>query len=302
MTDPRRANLYLAVTILLWSTVASAFKLTLRTLPVPDLLLLASLISALALWILLLSTQGVAAVRGQSLRQIAGSALQGALNPVLYYLVLFYAYKLLPAQQAQPLNFTWPLMLMLLAAPLLGERITPRKAIALVISYCGVVLVVTRGSFAGLEAIDGTGVALALGSTVVWALFWMFNLRDRRHDLLKLAMAFSWGTLYLIVIVLLRGGLTPPSPAAIAGACYIGLFEMGVTFFCWLRALSLARNPALPLNFVYLTPFLSLIWIRLIVGEIIHFTAILGLALIVAGILLQKSSTRLAGVTIERDT
>ena len=35
------------------------------------------------------------------------SLLPGLLNPCLYYLVLFKAYELLPAQQAQALNYSW---------------------------------------------------------------------------------------------------------------------------------------------------------------------------------------------------
>ncbi|MBC8478160.1 DMT family transporter, partial [bacterium] len=146
MTRDHQANIYLLLTIFWWSTVAAVFKLVLRRLPVADLLLLATLTSTLLLWVLLLARGGRVLLRQQSSRELALSALQGALNPVLYYLVLFNAYKLLPAQQAQPLNFTWPLMLMLLSVPLLKQQLTWRKMLALVVSYTGVLLVVTRGN------------------------------------------------------------------------------------------------------------------------------------------------------------
>ena len=283
------ANQYLILTILCWSTVATAFKLVLRTLPVADLLLIATVTSTILLWSLLLILGKGALVLQQSRRQLLLSAFQGVLNPVLYYLVLFEAYRLLPAQLAQPLNFTWPLMLMLLSILFLKQRLTGRKLMALLISYGGVVLVVTRGNFSLLMVEDPGGVLLALVSTVFWALYWLLNLRDKRDDLLKLTMAFSWGALYLIIALPWRAPIQFPSFGVLGGAIYIGVFEMGLTFFFWLRALKLARNQALPLNVIYLTPFVSLIWINFLLGEQVHHTAIIGLLLIAGGILLQRS-------------
>jgi drug/metabolite transporter (DMT)-like permease len=283
------ANHYLFLAILCWSTVATAFKLVLRTLPVGDLLLLATLTSALLLWSLLLIQRKGSLLFQQTRKQLALSALQGALNPVLYYLTLFEAYRLLPAQLAQPLNFTWPLVLMLLSILFLKQRLTWRKLLALLISYSGVVLVVTRGNFSNMLVEDMRGVLLALISTIFWSLYWLLNLRDKRDDLLKLTMAFSWGALYLIIALPWRAPVQLPNIAVLGGAVYIGVFEMGLTFFFWLRALKLARNQALPLNTIYVTPFISLIWINFLLGEQVHYTAVIGLLLIAVGILLQRS-------------
>ena len=62
------------------------------------------------------------------------------LNPVLYYLVLFEAYDRLPAQIAQPLNYTWAITLALLAVPLLGQRLSGRDMLAVLLGYGGVVI------------------------------------------------------------------------------------------------------------------------------------------------------------------
>jgi len=170
--------------------------------------------------------------------------------------------------------------------------LTWRKLLALLISYGGVLLIVTRGDFSTLLVKEMRGVFLALVSTVFWSLYWLLNLRDERDDLLKLTMAFSWGALYLIITLPWRAPVQLPDFAALGGAIYIGVFEMGLAFFFWLRALKLARNQALPLNAIYLTPFISLIWIHFLLGERVHYTAVLGLMLIAGGILLQKSLPR----------
>ncbi|MCD4732585.1 MAG: DMT family transporter, partial [Bacteroidales bacterium] len=77
----------------------------------------------------------------------------------------------------------------------------------------------------------------------------------------------------------------------IMGSIYIGLFEMGITYFLWLKALKLSINTAKVSNLVYLSPFISLIIIRNIVGEKILFSTIVGLLFIISGIIIQQFST-----------
>jgi len=63
---------------------------------------------------------------------------------------------------------------------------------------------------------------------------------------------------------------------------------MGLTFFVWSKALKLSKNTAKISKFIYLVPFLSLIFIRQIVGEVILPSTIIGLSLIVVGIVLEE--------------
>jgi drug/metabolite transporter (DMT)-like permease len=81
--------------------------------------------------------------------------------------------------------------------------------------------------------------------------------------------------------------LDSPWPG-IAGSIYIGIFEMGATFFVWLKALEYAENQAPVANLIYLSPFISLVFIHLVLGEKILATTIIGLFLILLGIIIQK--------------
>lgn len=76
------------------------------------------------------------------------------------------------------------------------------------------------------------------------------------------------------------------------GAVYSGIFEMGLTFILWLKAMQLATDTARVSNLIFLSPFLSLIFIRLIVGEQILPSTFGGLLLIVSGILIQQLKIR----------
>ena len=265
--------------VLLWSTVASAFKLSLRYLTPLGLLFYASMTSLIVFGVLY---SRKFSLRKENLR----SAYLGLINPLLYYTVLFSAYDRLPAQEAQALNYTWPLVLVLLSVPLLGKRPGVRTVLGLSIGFLGALVVATKGDLTGLNFSDPMGIALGLGSAVIWASYWLLNLRDKRHLIEKMFWNFLFGFAYVSVVLALSGGLVLPPIAGLSGAVYVGLFEMGVTFLLWYRAVE--GDMAFASNLVYLVPFLSLFFISAVVGESIAPATVLGLAMIVSGIILGK--------------
>jgi len=74
----------------------------------------------------------------------------------------------------------------------------------------------------------------------------------------------------------------------ILGGIYVGIFEMGLTFLLWNKALELTDNTAVISNLIFFTPFLSLLFIRSVLKESIHYATFIGLLLIVFSNLLQK--------------
>jgi len=288
MKNQRQAYLYGLATVLLWSTVASAFKLSLRHLSPVELLFYACFTSCLVLLGVLAVQHKLVLLRQLTVADWRRSFQLGLLNPFLYYLVLFKAYDLLPAQQAQPLNYTWAITLSLLSIPLLGQAISRMELLAVAVSYLGVLVISTRGDLFGLQFSSLPGVALALFSTVLWALYWIFNARDGRDPVLALLLNFLCGLPLILGYLLLTEGLRLPSLAGLGGAVYVGAFEMGIAFVLWLKALKLSENTARVANLIFLSPFLSLVFIHLLVGEEILPATFVGLCLIIAGLLLQQ--------------
>ena len=212
----------------------------------------------------------------------------GILNPFLYYIVLFKAYSVLPAQQAMTLNYTWPIMLVLLSIPLLRQRITYKRIVAICISFVGVWMIATQGNILRFRFTNPVGVGLALGSALIWALFWIYNVRDERDDVVKLFLNFGFGFVFILVVNLIFSDVTVPNTMGFIGATYVGLFEMGVTFVIWLKALKLSQTTAQVSNLIYMVPFLSLVVIHFVVGERISLYTVGGLTLIITGIIIQQ--------------
>ncbi len=279
MDKQKKAYIYALLTVLCWSTSASAFKISLNYLAVPPLLLYASIASGAVLLLHLLLSGKISILRTFSRQDYLRSALLGLLNPFLYYVVVLSAYSLLPAQQAQPINFVWPITLVLLSAPLLKQKIRPRDILATFICFAGVVVISTKGNVLSLHFESPFGVILALGSTVIWSLFWIYNVKDTRDEVAALFLNFAFATVYILLATLLLGQMHLPGLRGLLGATYIGLFEMGIAFIFWLKALKLSKTTAHLTNLIYLVPFFSLVLVSLVVGETIHFSTITGLIL-----------------------
>ncbi len=294
MDKQKRAYIYAISAVLLWSTVASAFKISLRYLDTFQLLFFAALSSTLILFLILQLQHKLELLKQTTSKDYLHSALFGLLNPFLYYIILFKAYDLLPAQEAQPLNYIWAVMLVILSIPLLKQKISLKSTLAILISFFGVFVIATHGNVLGFRFTNIGGASLAIGSSVIWALFWIYNVRDKRDEVIKLFLGFLFGLVYVAIATIIFSSLAAPDIRGLLGAIYVGLFEMGITFVLWSKAIKLSVNTAKVSRFIFLSPFISLILIHFIIGEDILLSTIVGLVFIVAGILLEQSGKKLS--------
>lgn len=261
------------------------------------LLFWSSLVSLACLGVVLyVQNKLFGAIRDFQLKTLRHSVLTGFFNPFLYYSVLLTAYNHLPAQIAQPMNYTWPLVLVVLSAPLMKQKIKAISLLALLISFCGVLAISFQGNFQSLTIHHPWAVLMAAGSSILWALYWLLQARDSRDEVVKLFHAFAIGTIFTGILAFLTGNFALPMQVKSLSVIYIGLFEMGLTFVFWLKAMHLTdRNDSIG-NLVYISPFLSLVFIHYILGESIFNTTWVGLGLILSGIFLQQFSRKPKGV------
>ena len=287
MANQHKAYLFALSAVLLWSTVATAFKISLRYLDVYQLLLVASVTATLCLLAVVMATGRLAVVLKTGMGDFLRLACLGILNPFCYYLMLFRAYDLLPAQVAQALNYSWAITLTLLSVPILKHRLTRFDCMATVICYSGVLVICFRGGRFPQGELSTQGIFLALGSTIIWACYWLLKTKDHVEPVTGLFISFLFSIPFIAVACRLWSDLSSINMAGILSGVYVGLFEMGVTYILWLAALRLSETAVKVGTLIFLSPFLSLLFISRILGETIAVTTIMGLALIVAGLLVQ---------------
>jgi len=289
MDRPKQSYIYAGLAIFFWSTIPTAFKISLGELDILPMLTIASLTSVAILSIVVLAGKKTELILKTTKRELFYSASLGFINPFLYYLILLKAYQLLPAQVAQPLNMIWPIILVFLSVPILKQKIKKKSYVALFISFIGVYIISSQGRLFNPGHANALGVILATGSSFFWAFYFILNVRDKRDEGVKLLLSFLFGTLYLIVATIITGKWEAALGfKGVAASVYIGLFEMGITFFFWLKALQMAASTDKVSNLVYFAPFLSLLFVHFILHEPVYYTTPAGLILIIAGILIQN--------------
>lgn len=288
MTGNTKSILLAGTAVLSWATVATAFKIALQYLTVFNMLLTAT-VTATLIYAVMMTIEGKWKTLGSMPRSLLAETMGlGVLNPVVYYLVLFQAYDMLPAQVAQPVNYAWPIVLLVLLAIFNHQPIPKGKYVGMAVSVTGVACISFGGG--GLEGpVSALGIVMALLSAFLWACYWMLNnrLRDKVDTTVSLFLSFLAGSLVLLLSGMVVGIDVCSTPGLLSGV-YIGCFEMGVPFLTFGMALRITKNPALVNQMCYLSPFLSLFLIAMVLGEKIAPATYAGLALIVAGLVYNQ--------------
>ncbi|EAQ66254.1 hypothetical protein MED121_06215 [Marinomonas sp. MED121] len=284
----QKAVIYGLISVFFWSTVATAFSISLKHLEPAQLLLIASITSFLFLLALVIIKKQANQLIHEAKKSYKSSLFFGAINPFIYYLILLAAYDLLPAQEAQAINYTWAIMLSLLAVPIMKQRLTQKDILAALFCYFGVLFIATHGHPFSLEFGNLTGVIMALLSTVIWALYWLFNTKDKRPSLIGLTLNFAFAIPMIFIYCWLTDNLTNWPLTGLLSAFYIGLFEMGITFVLWNQALKLTDKASRIANFIFLSPLLSIFWLSQFAGESIQSSTLVGLACILIGLTIQN--------------
>ena len=166
---PLRATLTGCAALLLWAFLALLARLA---QPLPPLLL-TGLAFAIG------GTLGLLVVAARrrlgALRQPLLVWLHGVGGLAGYHALYFAALALAPPVEANLLNYTWPLLIVLLAAPLRGLPLGPRRLAGVGLGAAGAVLLLS-GAEAGAAPATATaspiaGYALALAAGLTWALY-----------------------------------------------------------------------------------------------------------------------------------
>ena len=275
--------------VFFWATVATAFKLALGGMGAVTLLIISST-TALFVFAINLGINGKLLKTLRSLidrETLIRSVWQGALNPFIYYLILFKGYSLLPAQIAQPMNFSWQVVMIVLMAIFMKQKIGFKQALGVAVSFGGLVILYLNNVADSSGTLSLAGIVLILTSTVIWALYWMLKIDNSKDPAEELFRNFLTGVIYLLIVYLIF-----PEPITFGipffAAVYVGLFEMGITFILWNKALNIASDRVIITQMIYLAPMLSFIIINRVLGEEIQLLTIAGLALIVSGIFISN--------------
>lgn len=291
LKNQNKAYVFAGIAIFFWSTVASAFKLSLEHLEPIQLVFYSTLFSVCVLFVILIYQGKAHLIKRFSRADLLRCALLGLLNPCLYYIILFQGYDALPAQEAMVINFSWPVMMVILSIPILKQSIDIKSFLSIILCYIGVIAIATGGDLLSLSFNSPKGVFYMLFSTVIWSLFWLLNTKNKNDPLVSLFLIFLFSSPIIFLIMYFTDSFAVPSIEGLMGSIYIGFFEMGISIILWQSALKISTTVSRVASLVFITPFMSLVVLYLVLGEKILASTFFGLILICAGLILQKYFT-----------
>lgn len=288
MSESKKAVFYGSIAVLSWSMVATMFKVALRSFSSYEMLLVSSLTALLIFALVLTWQKKWKLVREFRMKDWRWFAMVGLLNPVAYYLIVFKSYELLPAQIAQPINYSWTVFLLIVLAIYTAKSVPKLKFAGMLISMLGVVVIsFGPGSLQGVS-FSYLGLFLAFFSAFIWAIYWVVKTLNTKTDhILALFMIFLFGSAYLLAGAVFAE-VNLDSREGLIASMLSGTFEMAIPFIFFGAAIQKSNNPALINQMCYLSPFLSLFFIHLVIGEKIYMTTFTGLSLIIGGIMFNE--------------
>ncbi len=280
--------IFAGATVLIWSTLAAMVKVLLGDMPNLQMLAISSVFAFAFLLILNLVNGSVKIMKQYGAKDYVKMAGLGFLGLFLYSALYYYGIGQLTSGQACILNYLWPIMIVVFSCIILKEKLTVMKAVAMVCSFVGIVILTVGmdGTKSGGNAV--LGVVACIMAAICYGLFSVLNKKADYNQ--NIAMMIIWLTTAVCAGVL---GLCAEQWVPIKGMQWLGLIWLGVVvdavaYLLWALALNEAKNTASIANLAYLTPFLSLVVSAVFIKEKVDLTAVIALIFIIGGILMQS--------------
>lgn len=288
--------IYLALCIIFWASIPVASKKILVELDSLQMLFYSTIFSFIVLGFILLIQKKHKIMRRYSGKDYFIMALLGFLGTYLYYVLLYKAFELTTAQEGFILAYTWPILVLLLSFIILKEKVTLRKIFAVLLSFFGIIIIVTQGKIFSLTFTNLPGDLLALLGAFVFALFSILGKKYNYDKTISAFVYFLSALIFTAISVLIFSPLRAPSLTIWILLLYNGILVNGITYVWWFKALEKVDTHIIS-TALYLTPFISLIYIWLFLNEKILLSSVIGLIVIVTGILIQSYSDRITPTT-----
>lgn len=177
------------------------------------------------------------------------------------------------------------------------EKLTLAKIIGFFVAIAGVVLVVFNGAV--VLKINPKGDLLAIGAMISWALYSLISpyLLKRFDNILLTRRCTFYSLIPLAVITLIRDGLPNIEPLlnvrSGGSLLLLGILGSGLCYLWWNKAIK-TIGVVITTNYLYLSPFVTMISAWLILGKDISVVGIIGAVLIIGGIVVSNKQFKKA--------
>ena len=215
----------------------------------------------------------------RKLRQPTSVIAYGALGLFGFHALYFTAIRNAPPVEANLINYTWPLLIVLMSAMLPGERLRPHHVAGATLGLAGVASILIDGSGPLFDKGATIGYLAAIASALWWA---SYSVLSRRMSQVPTEAVAGYCVVTAVLSALAHFAFEErvwPTEAIQWGAVVLlGIFPVGLAFFAWDHGMKRGNIQVLGAG-AYAAPILSTIaMIAAGYGTLTHVTALACLA------------------------
>jgi len=286
----------MALVIFIWGCTATAETVALRTLSPMQLTLWSTMLGAGGAFALSAARGRMTTIFSFAARDHLVLFALAQLGFAGYFFLKYTAYVISPIPQANALQYTFTVFIVIFAVPVLKQPLTRWKIVAVLTGFTGAAVIITGGGIQSFEAAHLPGYCLALGAGASFGLFSVLCDRSGFDRMGALFFFHAYSALTIFTALLLTGDLVfPGNIVEIGGAFYSGVVSNVIGMYLWLSAQNESRDVSVLTGLLYFVPFVSLLSFRLFLGIGIPLSAYCGLLLIVGGMSIHTARSVAAG-------
>jgi len=224
-------------------------------------------------------------------------ALLGGTGISLFQFLIYTGLRYTNAVNAMLMNSAMPLFMVLVAWLIDGHKVTPRQVAGMIVSFCGILVIMNRGDWSTLRDFSfNPGDLVILAGMPVWGVYSVV-LRRRPAELDALSLVFVLsviGALFLAPAYALESLLLPSallSWGAVGAVLYVALFASIAAYLCWNRGVDMI-GPNRAGFTQHLIPAFGTALAVVFLGEEVHLFHAVGIATILLGVWLASTARR----------
>lgn len=282
----KKAYALALLTIVVWGTLSPISKILLGELDAMFVLAFSSIVAAVILFFYNLIKGNLKNFKKCSALDIVKMSALGFVGFFLYNWFYLMGIDLLYSQQAMIINYLWPAMIIVFSCIFLKEKVTVSKVSAIALSLIGVAIVAVNGDVSHFLETNLKGVMFCVLAAVSYGFYASLNKKQTYDKELSMMVVFITTAVISSICVIAGGKFPQLSINMTLGLMYNGIVINAIGYTCWMLALEYG-NTAVISNMAYLSPFISLVFAKILLDETITVYSVAGLILIILGIFVQ---------------
>lgn len=281
-----KSIIYIIACVFLWALIPVVSKLGQNGLDNHQFLFWSSLSSLMFFLGIALFKKNLQKLRDISKIKWFQAVCLGFLGTYLYYILLYYGYANAPGMEVLIVQYSWPILIVILSLILLKEKLTLSKTTSILLGFIGVFLVLTKGNFEQLKFENINIDIIVFTGAFVFALFSVLSKKIKMDDMLLLTIYFLTASFASFISMNFYSEFKIPNLNTVIPILINGFLVNGLSYIFWIKALKIGEASFVA-PFVFLTPVLSSIFLIIFFNEPFYIAYLIGMSSVILGGLLN---------------